>query len=63
MVSKLGLHIFNRTARVDRNEAEFVCEAPIFIDQPALVTLERIEQIGPPEPDAFPIPSSPFPFP
>ncbi len=47
MFPQLDLHIFNRTACVDRDEGEFIGEAPVFIDQPALIPLERIEQIGP----------------
>src|SRR5260370_41594644 len=46
MFSKLRLDVLDRTARVDRDEAEFLRETPVFVYQPALVTLEGIEKIG-----------------
>src|SRR5712691_11352221 len=43
---ELALDLIDRAARVDRGKAKFRREAPIFLDQTALVSLKRIEQVG-----------------
>src|SRR5579863_7828186 len=44
--ANLALQLFDRQARVDGNEAELARQAPVLVDEAALVALERIEQVG-----------------